>query len=157
MDLPAWVSNAIAGLALLLSVVATIATIRFNARQKSLIESQEQLNQRLLQREEEQSRANRRADLGANLVKVGKSNWRLKIFNRGEATARNVTLAFPEGSDLCMQSEIESKFPLEILEPQQGVDIMTVVHAGTKGKHAITIRWDDDDSTDNAKTAYVTL
>lgn len=149
--------DVLAGLALVLSVVATVTTIRFNGRQKSLIKSQELLNQRLLEREENDAQADRRADLGANFIKLGKSNWRLKIYNKGKAAARNVTVACAEGDDLLIQSDVDSKFPLEVLEPMQGVELLASVHMGSKSKHTIDLRWADDFSDSNEKTVYPTL
>jgi len=150
-------SDIVAVLALLLSVVATMATIFFNHRQKSLIRSQDALNQRLLAREEDDARAARKADLSANLVKLSKSDWRLKVFNRGKAAARNVTLDWPKDDDLLIPGDVESKFPLEVLEPMQGVELLASVHFGSKSKHELTIRWADDFDQHNEKTVYPTI
>jgi hypothetical protein len=149
--------DAIAGLALVLSLVATITTLRFNGRQKSLIASQELLNRRLIEREDSDSQAERQADLGANLVKVGDSRWRVKVFNKGRAAARNVTVSDGDASDLLLKQDVDSKFPMEVLEPQQGVDLIALVHLGSESKHAITLEWEDDFSTVNHKTVYVTI
>ena len=147
----------IAGLALLLSIYATWKTIRFNDRQKALIESQELLNKRLLAREEEQALADRRADLGANFIKLGRSDWRLKVFNKGPAPARNVRISFPEGQECFIDSDINSKFPLEVLEPMQDVELIAGITMGSKRKYAIGLAWEDDSSDVNEKTVYVTL
>ncbi|MGB4441674.1 MAG: hypothetical protein WBJ62_05560 [Coriobacteriia bacterium] len=151
------IGDVFAGLALVLSVIATVTTVRFNSRQKSLIESQELLNQRLLTREENEARADRRADLGANLIKLGKSNWRLKVYNKGKAPARDVTISCPDGDNLLIQSDVNSKFPLEVLEPMQGVELHAAVYLGSKSKYTITLRWADDFSDSNEKTVYPTL
>src|SRR5712691_346242 len=91
-------SDFVAGLAFLLSAYATWKTVQFNDRQKSLIESQERLNQRLLEKEDAESTAEKKADLGATFIKLGSSNYRLKIWNKGRAPARNVLIEFPEGN-----------------------------------------------------------
>lgn len=72
-------SDIIAGLALLISAFAAWKTVQFNDKQKSLIESQEKLNKRLLEREESESISDKKADLGANFIKLGNSKHRLKI------------------------------------------------------------------------------
>ena len=149
--------DVLAALALLLSIIATVTTIRFNRRQKSLNESQELLNQRLLAREESDARAGKQADLSANLVKMGSSNWRLKIFNRGKAVARDVTIAWPQDDDLLILSDVNSKFPLEMLEPMQGVELIALIHMNSKSKHQLTLRWSDDFDPANEKTVYPTL
>lgn len=150
-------SDVLACLALVLSLIATVNTIRFNSRQKSLIDSQERLNQRLLAREETDAEANTRADLSANLVRAGKGNWRLKVYNRGKAPARNVTIELPQGDDLLIMSDVNSKFPLELLEPAHGVELIALVHLGSASKHEVTLRWSDDFDTTNSKTVYPTI
>jgi len=149
--------DVVAVLALVLSVVATIATIRFNNRQKSLVESQRLLNLRLLAREELDAETNRRADLSANFVKMGKSSWRLKVFNRGKAVASNVSITWPDDDDFLIRREVEAKFPLEVLEPMQGVELLALVSFGSRSKHQITLRWSDEYSESNEKTVYPTL
>jgi hypothetical protein len=146
-----------AGLALVLSAYATAMTVRFNRRQKSLIESQESLNKRLLAREDDQVKADMQADLGARFVKIGSSNWRLKVFNKGKAAARSVTISFPEGQNCFIQSDIDSKFPLEVLEPMQSVELIAAIEFGSKSKYPIALAWTDDFRESNEKTVYPTL
>jgi hypothetical protein len=151
------VGEILAVLALLLSVYATVQTVRFNSRQRSLIESQERLNQRLLLREEGQARADLQADVSASFIRLGKGSCRLKVFNKGKAVARNVRIAFPEGDSLFIRSDVDSKFPMELLEPYQAVELMAAPYFGSKGKYAITVTWDDDFQESNEKTLYLTL
>lgn len=151
------VGDIVAALALVLAIVATVNTIRFNSRQKSLIETQELLNQRLLAREESDAEASQRADLSANVIKVGRSDWRVKVYNRGRAVARNVTLSWPSDDGLLMQSDVDSKFPLEELEPAHGVELHALAYMGSRSKHEITLRWSDDFSKTNEKTVYLTV
>ncbi|EPY9204279.1 hypothetical protein ACXHVK_003895 [Morganella morganii] len=71
--------DVIAGLAFLLSGYATWQTVSFNKRQKSLVESQEKLNTILLEKENEDALKGKQADLGASIIKLGSSKYRLKI------------------------------------------------------------------------------
>jgi hypothetical protein len=151
------VGDVIAGLALLLSGYATWQSVVFNKKQKSLLESQEKLNQRLLEKEDADSVAEQKADLGATIIKIGSNNYRLKIWNKGKATARNVLIDFPEGNDCFMESDIIRKFPLERLDTFQSVEIIAAVSTATKGKHMIRLRWADDFKSMNEKTLYPTL
>ena len=150
-------SDVLASLAFLLSAYATWKTVRFNDRQKSLIESQEKLNQRLLEKEDAESISEKRADIGATFIKLGSSNYRLKIWNKGKATARNVSIDFPEGNDCFIESDIKSKFPLETLDTHQSVELIADLCMGTKNKHAVKLGWADDFSPINEKIVYPTL
>lgn len=150
-------SDVVAGLAFFLSAYATWKTVQFNDRQRSLIESQERLNRRLLEKEDAEASGEKKADLGATFIKLGSSNHRLKIWNKGKAAARNVRIEFPSGNDVVMQSDIDRKFPLESLDPFQSVEIIAAVHMGSKSKHEVKLLWADGHSEANEKITYPTL
>ncbi len=147
----------IASLALLLSGYATWQTVSFNKKQKSLAESQERLNNLLLEKQSEESLREKRADLGASFIRLGSNSYRLKIWNKGVSTARNVKIEFPEGNDVIIDSEITDKFPMESLERHQSVELIASVHMQTKSKHVIRLIWEDDAQSHNEKTSYPTL
>jgi hypothetical protein len=149
--------DVIAGLAFLLSGYATLQTISFNRKQKSLIESQEKLNKLLLVKENEDAQKEKRADLGASFIKLGSNKYRLKIWNKGSATARNVRLEFPEGNNVVIDSEVNDKFPMESLERYQSVELIAAVHNQTKRKHVIRLVWEDDAQDQNEKLSYPTI
>jgi hypothetical protein len=149
--------DVVAGLALFLSAYAIWTTLKFNRRQISLIESQQRLNEVLLKKGESEALDARKADLGASFIKLGSSNYRLKIWNKGKASARDVRIDFPEGNDVVPHSEIERKFPLESLEQYQSVELIAAVSMDTKSKHTIRLAWSDGYSDKNEKTVYVTL
>lgn len=149
--------DVIAGLAFLLSGYATWQTVSFNKKQKSLVESQEKLNNLLLEKENEDALKEKSADLGASFIKLGSSKYRLKIWNKGSATAKNVRIEFPEGNDVVIESEVVDKFPMESLERHQSVELVAVVHMQTKRKHVVRLIWEDDAQSHNEKLAYPTL
>ncbi len=149
--------DVIAGLAFLLSAYATWQTVSFNKKQKNLVASQERLNNRLLEKEDEDALKGRRADLGASFIKLGSSKYRLKIWNKGAATARNVRLEFPEGNDVVIDSDVTDKFPMESLERHQSVELIAAVHMQTKRKHVVRLIWEDDAQSYNEKLSYPTL
>lgn len=149
--------DVIAGLAFLLSGYATWQTVSFNKKQKSLVESQERLNNLLLEKENEEALKEKRADLGASFIKLGSSKYILKIWNKGSATAKNVRIEFPEGNDVVIESEVADKFPMESLERHQSVELIAAVHMQTKLKHVVRLIWEDDAELHNEKLSYPTL
>lgn len=149
--------DVIAGLAFLLSGYATWQTISFNKKQKSLVESQEKLNNLLLEKENADSLREKKADLGASFIKLGSNKYRLKIWNKGASTARNVRIEFPEGNDMVSDSEVTDKFPMESLERYQSVELIAAVGMQTKGKHVVRLIWEDDSNPHNEKLSYPTL
>ena len=151
------VGDVIAGLAFLLSSYATWQTVSFNKKQKSLVESQEKLNNLLLAKESEDALKEKRADLGASFIKLGNSKCRLKIWNKGAATAKNVRIEFPEGNDIVIESEVLDKFPMESLEKHQSVELVAAMTLQTKRKHVVKLIWEDDAQHHNEKLSYPTL
>lgn len=116
------------------------------------------LTKRLLVKEDGEAEARSRADLGANFTKIGSNNYRLKVFNRGSSNARNVRIEFDDKQDHCfIQSDIDSKFPHECLEPHQGVELIAAIHMGSKRKHPLKLIWDDDFKSGNEKMVYPTI
>jgi len=149
--------NIIAGIALLLSGYATWTTLKFNERQKSLIETQEKLNKLLLEKETIEADSEKMADLGAAFIKLGNTKYKLKIWNKGKASARNIRIEFPEGNECVLQSDIDEKFPLESLDTYQAVELIAVVAMRTKSKHVILLIWSDDFNERNEKVVYPTI
>lgn len=157
MDILSRSSDFIAVLALAVSAYAAWKTIRFNELQKSLIETQERLNRLLLEKEIWDATTNKKADLGATIVKLANSNYRLKIWNKGKVAAKNVSIFFPEGNELVDDEDVSEKFPLESLDTHQSVDLVAFVGMDTKSKHVIRLTWSDDSNLQNEKIVYATL
>jgi glycosyltransferase involved in cell wall biosynthesis len=147
MPFPISVGDAIAIGALLLSAYATWTTFRFNQKQNKLI----------LEKEATEILNIKKADLGATFIKIGSNNRRLKIWNKGKSAARNVSLSFPDGNDCLVQSDIDSKFPLETLDTLQSVELIASISLGSKSKHSIKLTWSDDFSDHNEKVVYPTI
>lgn len=150
------ISDVAAVLALILSAYAVWTTSKFNKRQLSLIDIQEQLNKRQLEQGDSQALEARKADVGATLVKLGSSKYRVKIFNRGKAAARQVRIEFPNGNNIVPEEEITGKFPMEVLEQHQSVELIAAFHMSTAPKQSIMLRWSDDHADENEKVVYLT-
>lgn len=147
----------IAIFALLLSAYSTKKTFDFNKRQNEFIETNDKLNQLLLQKETLDAENQNSADLSANFIKVGTSKHRLKIYNKGKSTARNVRIEFPDGNELIVTGDIRDKFPVPILEEYQSVELIACVHNQSPSRLTVKLIWDDDISKDKTKVVTPTL
>lgn len=156
-----WAGIASAGaawLALLLAGISLYKTHRSDKRQDELAATTEQLNRLLIERETQAGQDSKRADLSANLITVGKNNRRLKVFNRGKGTARNVRLIdLQEGESVLTRGDILRKFPMPILEQHQWVEVSASSHLNGPTRAHIKLVWDDDSSTDNEKEVTPSL
>lgn len=152
------VSDIVAILAFILSTYATIQTVLFNRRQKTFIESQEKLNKLLLEKEVSEVVNDKKADIGVSVVKLGRSDKRLKIWNKGKSTARNIRISFPEGNDsFVLPRDVMEKFPLEILETFASVELLLITDMTTKPKQVVKLEWDDDFQINQEKILYPVL
>lgn len=121
------------------------------------METQERLNRVLLERETHEAAHDKSADLGASFLKLGRSSYRLKIYNKGKAIARNVRIEFPDGNSLISQDDIDAKFPFEIFDVHQSVELIAAIALESKPKLAVKLLWDDDSRVDNQKLIYPTF
>ena len=147
----------VAILAFLLSLYATWRAHAFKKREEELLEIQKKLNMLMLDKEEREAAHEKEADLGANFVPIGSNKRRLRVFNKGRAVAYHVTIDFPEGNDMVLEQDIQEKFPLELLERGQSVDLIAVVGLGTKRKLAVRLSWENIDGERCEKTVYATV
>lgn len=145
-------SASAAWLALVLAGISLYKNHRSDKRQDELTATTEELNRLLIERETQAGQDSKRADLSANLITVGKNNWRLKVFNRGKGTARNVRLIdLQEQKSILDRGDIREKFPLPILEQHQSVEVLAgILLSGPRRAH-VKLLWDDDTGVDHEK------
>lgn len=146
----------IASMALIFSFYATFKTIQFNNRQQDLIKTQATLNQLLLEKETAEADLERQAEVSVNFLRLGNNKCKLKVFNKGRAPARDVTIEFPEGNDVVSESDINSKFPLQSLDVHQSVELIASIYLGSKSKHLVKLQWTDGRSERVTKEMWAT-
>jgi hypothetical protein len=150
-----WAGIASAGAAWLALVLASISLYknhRSDKRQDELAATTEELNRLLIERETQAGQDSKRADLSANLISVGKNNRRLKVFNRGKATARNVRLVdLQEEGSVLARGEIQRKFPVPILGQHQSVEIAAISFLSGPSRAHIKLVWDDESGNNHEK------
>ena len=76
----------------------------------------------------------------ARVIHVSKGNYKLKVWNSGNATAYNVSAVFEEGSQIRIWGD---KMPFEELEPNKSFEESLMMHMGSARKFKITTTWED--------------
>jgi hypothetical protein len=148
-------SDVAALLALAVALWSAVQTGRFNKRQNDFAETAERLNRLLIEKEAAESEQQRKADVSANFVQIGKSNYRLKIFNRGVGVARNVRLEMLAGGDLLAGNELEQKFPLPLLERHQSIELIARVYMQSSRRAHVRLLWDDEAGDGHQKELWL--
>ncbi|MGK0447522.1 MAG: hypothetical protein ACJA2M_001299 [Polaribacter sp.] len=149
--------DVVALLALGVSAYSMKKTSDFNKRQNEFIETNDKLNKLLLEKESTELMHKNKADISVNFIKTGKNNHRLKVFNKGNNTARNVRMEFPEGNSILHSSDLDSKLPIPILEQHQSVELLAIVGLGSDSRMTIKLIWDDDFDSNNEKILMPTV
>lgn len=150
-DIGSIASAVVALAALIVAVVSLRKTNKFG-------ETTDRLNRLLIERETAEGVASKKADLSANMIKVGKNDHRLKVFNRGKGVARNVRLTDLNPTDsILIAGEISRKFPVPILEQHQSVEVIAANHTGAGPRVHIKLQWDDDTGAGHEKELTPTL
>lgn len=144
-DLASLVSAVVALVALIVSVVSIRKTNKFG-------ETNDRLNRLLIEREQAEVMTAMQADLSANVISVGKTNYRLKIFNRGKGVAKNVRLIdMNTDNTVLIASDIQRKFPIPILEQHQSVELVAAVTLGSGPRIHIKLTWNDETGENREK------
>lgn len=148
------VSNIIAVLAFAAAIWSVVQTSRFNKRQNNFSETAERLNRMLIERESNEAASQLKGDIGANFIKIGKSTYRLKVFNRG-ARASNIRIDFLSGEDLILKSQMNEKFPIPALERHQSVELIAAPHFQSTNRAHVKLMWDDSAGKDHTKELWI--
>ncbi len=147
----------IAFLALIVSIYAIYQNHKTNQRQVGLLEMEKELNQFLIKKEKDEIDSRLKADIKGRYFKLGSNQYRLKLWNDGFGNARNITLSFKDHEDIpLIQSDIESKFPLD-LESKQSVELLASVYLEMSRKHSLIVKWDDESSEGQMKDLILTI
>ncbi|MCF6304794.1 MAG: hypothetical protein L3J33_05435 [Rhodobacteraceae bacterium] len=101
--------------------------------------------------------AGRKASLSARMYQIGKTDWRIKLFNRGPSDAFNVRVELNDDNEFLRKNEVDRKLPLNKMEKGQSVEFIAIVPLATHAKEEITIVWLDSENTEKRTTVTLTL
>ena len=141
-------SDGISATALVLAAYSTMRTIRFSERQ-------DKLNQLLIAKEQQQTSELKQADISAEFTRVDRFRHRLRVSNRGKAIAENVRIDLPEGNDHLPILNLDSIFPVPVLEPDRYVDLGAVKAMNSTPVLTIKFTWNDPSGKGREKTITI--
>lgn len=146
------ISDVISFVALILAAYSTFKTLAFNKKQQELDERTDTLNKLLIRKENKDAISEFKADISANFIKLGSNKYRLKVFNKGKGTAKNVRIKCIENHGCLIESDINRKFPIQIFESFQHVELIASSALNSNDTLVIEFIWDDETGMDNRKT-----
>lgn len=99
-----------------------------------------------------------KAKCDANIVKIGNNKWILKIFNKGNSDASDVTFKYLVDEAPPIIGPRRDTFPIKLLEPQKNVDCHLIIHMGLPSSSwEYEITWKNEDGNADSKKGVLTL
>lgn len=139
------------------SLVIAIMSFAFSSKSQHL---QDRVNEielklkeyELAEKEKEQQKA---PCVEARINHIANEKYRIKIWNSGNAAAKNVTASWDEGSQFLFFDQ--EKMPFELLEPQKSFELAISTYYGSPRKLCITTTWEDGDGEKHSKEQWCDL
>lgn len=100
----------------------------------------------------------KKAYCDANIVKIGNNKWILKVFNKGNANATDVSFNYLIDNAPIIVGTSSKAFPIKLLEPQKNVDFHLLIHMGLSSESwEYEIAWTNEDGKVDSKKGILTI
>jgi hypothetical protein len=147
---------------LISATIALTALVRgrvIAARQLELQAITAALAKRQLEAIDRKERAESKADVTVDLVRVGRTDWRFVVSNRGgvPATEVNFTIAETSADNPLVRSECEQKLPFPKLEPGQSFTLHAAPHLRSAMQYPVRLTWRNPDGGSDQRDVHVAL
>ncbi len=116
----------------------------FFKHDKKLKDQEKRLNAIAIQKHEEEEILKRSADVKGNIIKEEKGRRVLRIYNKGQANARNIRLNILSETEGLILFRFDEKLPYELLTPYDKFDLIFFCTEGFVPTLKIQLIWDDD-------------
>lgn len=115
--------------------------VQLSEVEEKLKEYELALKKHELEKIQAEERDEKKAKIEARIIKISKGNYRLKIWNSGNAVAYNIKASIPEEYSIIIMKD---KMPYEYLEPKNGFEECVVIHMQSAPKFKVISEWEDE-------------
>lgn len=141
-------------IALAISIgTAIFAVIKFFRYERRISKQEIRLNGIQLSEAQEKADNKRRADIQLSFITSYNATGKLKVFNKGLATARDIQVSFT--SEMTYFSALKNGLIIEKLDSLQNKDYSVNMINGHPSEIRAQISWSDDYDSNNAKDVIV--
>lgn len=105
------------------------------------------LNDIQIKKHREEEAESKKAVIEANIYKSGKSSWKMKVYNKGKSSARNIRFISDDIEKENSGIEIytpNGTLPYPLLHPQTSFELSVVLYMGHNPVPKVKFIWDDD-------------
>ncbi|MCH8879577.1 MAG: hypothetical protein IID34_06795 [Planctomycetes bacterium] len=151
------ISSLIAILAVWISTVSLMRARKVQARQLEFEAVTAALAKRQLELIEKEENTQDQARVTADLVKVGKADYRFVITNEGSAVASDVTFDIdPASSDNpLMENQCQRKLPYPSLQPTHSFTLIAALHSESAMSYDTHLKWKNPDGSQGDNAVHV--
>ena len=143
----------ISGISLIVAIVSFIISRKSQFLQDRVNEIEIKLKEyELAEKEKEMHEV---SNIEARINHIVKGQYKIKVWNSGNAVANNVTVSWDKNDGILFFDE--EKLPFEFLEPQKSFDLSISTYSGSPRKLLITTRWEDSKGTEHSKEQWCDL
>lgn len=140
----------ISGFSLVLAIISFVKSNKSQKLQNQVNAIEVKLKEYELKEKEMQQQ--KQSCVEANIIHISKSNYKIKIWNSGNAVAHNVSASWNIQKGIILFDK--DKMPFETLEPQRGFELSISTYNGAPGKLCITTKWEDENGKEHSKEQW---
>lgn len=148
-----WGAIILSALSLIVAIISIAKSTKAQKLQNKVNEIELKLKEYELDKVAKAKEAANSALVQARIIRMGKDNYRLKIWNSGGGTAYNVKAKFEDDPNIIVMDL--DKLPFEELESQKSFELILIVHFGSAHKAKVLTEWDNADGSRHSKSQMV--
>lgn len=149
-----WGGLILSGFSGVIAVISIIQSSKAQKMQKKINELDAKIKEYELEKIEKEKMEAASSIIKARAIKVGKNNYRLKIYNTGNTTAYNISAKISK--EYCLML-INDKMPFEELEPQNGFEEVLIIHSGSAHKFKVELNWKDEGGNEHKDEQFCSI
>ena len=101
---------------------------------------EEKIKQYELDKIEQEKCIEQKANIEARITRISSGNYRIKIWNSGNATAYNVDYDIPSEYRIILHKQVT---PFELLEPDEYFEELIILTTSSNRKYKVITSWND--------------
>lgn len=123
------------------AIISLIRSFKTESLQNRVNEMEIQLKQYEIEKMQKEKEDATLSEVQARVIKFGRNEYRMKIWNSGQTTAFDITARFEKDPSIIILDE--GMLPYEELAPKKNFEIPLIVHTGSLLKFIIITEWKD--------------
>lgn len=143
----------ISGVSLVLSIISFLESKKSQNLQNKVNEIEYKLKEYELAEKEKQQQ--KTPCVEARIIHITKANYKIKVWNSGNASAKNVNVSWDKESGILFFDQ--EKLPFELLDPNKSFELAISSYPGASRKLCITTEWEGSNGEKQSKKQWCDL